>query len=92
MGSFDSLAAAVDRKFDLIIDDGLHSPNANIASLIFACNSLRQGGWFVVEDISLAALPVWHVVSTLLPSEYRSWIIAAKGGVVFAVQRSATTK
>jgi hypothetical protein len=38
-------------EFDLIIDDGLHSPNGNIASLMFACKNLREGGWFVVGDI-----------------------------------------
>lgn len=85
--SFDALARAIDRKLDVIIDDGLHSPNANIASLTFACKNLSKGGWFVVEDIGADALPVWRVVSTLLPSEYRSWIIAAKEGMLFVLKR-----
>jgi SAM-dependent methyltransferase len=86
--SFDALAASVDCDFDLVIDDGLHSPNANIATLIFAYKKLKRGGWFVVEDISLAALPVWRVVGALLPADYKSWIVAGKGGFLFAMKRN----
>ena len=86
--SFDALARAVNCKLDVIIDDGLHSPNANIASLTFACKNLRKGGWFVVEDIGAAALPVWRVVSTLLPNEYRSQIISAREGTLFVLRRN----
>jgi hypothetical protein len=85
--SFDALARAVDSKLDVIIDDGLHSPNANIASLVFACSNLRRGGWFVVEDISVVALPVWRVISALLPSDYLSWIVAAEGGILFVLRK-----
>ncbi|MGC2415271.1 MAG: hypothetical protein WA459_21570 [Stellaceae bacterium] len=59
--SFDDLSAIVGQDFDIIIDDGLHAPNANIASLAFACKRLKPGGWSVVEDINPAALPVWRV-------------------------------
>lgn len=86
--SFEALARAVDCKLDVIIDDGLHSANANIASLAFACTNLSKGGWFVVEDIGANALPVWRVVSTLLPSDYRSWIISAKEGMLFLLRRN----
>jgi len=51
MESFDALATAIDCQLDVIIDDGLHCPNANIASFIFALRNLRSGGWFIVEDI-----------------------------------------
>jgi hypothetical protein len=74
-------------EFDLIIDDGLHSPNGNIASLIFACKNLREGGWFVVEDISWSALPLWQVVSELLPKNYESSLISAKYWLVYALRK-----
>jgi SAM-dependent methyltransferase len=83
--SFRSLASQIDCKFDVIIDDGLHSPNANIATLSFACEKLKAGGWFVVEDIGAAALPVWRVISALLPNNYRSWLIDTEGGFLFAM-------
>lgn len=86
--SFRGISNKVKHKFDLIIDDGLHSPNANLATLIFACNNLRQGGWVIIEDISPAAVPIWRVVSELLPTQYRSFLISANGAFVFAVNKS----
>jgi hypothetical protein len=51
--------------FDLVIDDGLHAPNANIATLAFALHILKPNGWFVVEDIKRESLPIWETVSAL---------------------------
>jgi hypothetical protein len=88
MNSFDALSKNVGADFDLIIDDGLHSPNANIAVLVFAFDKLKPGGWFVVEDIPNSALPVWQVIAALLPAEYKSHLVSAKRGVVFLVERN----
>lgn len=84
--SFGELAR-LNAMFDLIIDDGLHSPNANIAVLLFGLRKIIPGGWLVVEDIDQAARPVWQVFSSLLPAGYKSYLIDAKNGLVFAVQR-----
>lgn len=89
LASFDALAQNVGADFDLIVDDGLHSPNANIAVLSFALPRLRPGGWLVVEDIAHCVLPVWRVVATLLPDEFKPYIIAAKNSIVFAVERTS---
>ena len=53
-------------KFDLIIDDGLHSTFANINSLIFAQKHLRPGGHLIIEDIPDRAMPVWNLVIGLM--------------------------
>jgi hypothetical protein len=88
--SFDALGTNVAASLDLIIDDGLHSPNANIAVLIFGLSRLKIGGWLVVEDIPKSALPVWKVVGALLPAEQKPYLVEANGGaLVFAVQRIA---
>jgi len=89
LASFETLGQNLQAEFDLIIDDGLHSPNANVAVLIFALGKLKRGGSFVVEDIAQSALPVWQVVAALLPMEYRSRLIEARGGNMFAVERLA---
>jgi hypothetical protein len=89
--TFDLLASRVNRKFDLIIDDGLHAPNANIASLIFALKYLKKDGWFVVEDIQSPKLPLWRVVSKMLPDDCKSWIVDCKPGwFLFVMKRSGT--
>jgi hypothetical protein len=86
--SFDVLAASIPGDFDLVIDDGLHSPNANIATLTFGLRKLKIGGWMVVEDIAPAALPLWRVVSTMLPDGYESHIVTAKDALLFSVERT----
>jgi SAM-dependent methyltransferase len=85
--TFDPLLQTLPEAFDLVIDDGLHSPNANIASLEFGLKIVRKGGWVVVEDIVPDAISVWQVVSSLLPDSYEPHIFSAQGGVVFAVKR-----
>jgi hypothetical protein len=73
--------------FDLVIDDGLHSPNANIASLIFGLRIIKPGGWVVIEDIVCEAADLWKVVAALLPTDrFKSHIIRANTTLVFAVQ------
>ena len=86
MSTITALSEKLPGKLDLIIDDGLHAPNANLAILIFALDKLKPGGWLVIEDISEEATPIWKVVSSLLPTQYASHLIEAKGGMVFAVQ------
>jgi hypothetical protein len=76
--------------FDLIIDDGLHAPNANLAVLIFALRgALRTSGCLVIEDISPKALPIWAVVRALLPQTCRGTIIRARHTFVFLVEKTS---
>jgi hypothetical protein len=85
--SFDLLERSVPSDLDLIIDDGLHAPDANIATLAFAINKIKAGGWVVIEDIAPDAIPVWGVVAALLPGNFRCHLFDAEGGVDFAVNR-----
>ncbi len=87
INSFDALGAALPADFDLIIDDGLHSPNANLATLAFGLGRLRVGGSIVIEDIRSEALPLWQAVAALLPSSYRAHVVTAAGGLAFLVHR-----
>jgi len=88
--TFSDLAGAIDAgSFDLIIDDGLHSPNANIATLIFALQFLKPNGFFIIEDIGTESIPIWQVVSKLLPDKYNAKLIQAKNGLLFLMQKPA---
>ena len=84
--SLADLGTKIDEELDLIIDDGLHSPHANVAVVAFALERLKPGGWLIIEDIAEAALPFWEVVAALLPSSYQAVMIRAEEGLVFAVQ------
>jgi SAM-dependent methyltransferase len=88
LNSFDELYSSVaDGLFDLVIDDGLHSPNANIATMLFALKILRPSGYFIVEDIRSSSIPIWQVVAAVLPKSYSPKIVQAKAGLLFMIQR-----
>lgn len=85
--SFLLLSDAIGHDLDLIIDDGLHSPNANIATLFFGLQRLKVGGWLIIEDIPNHVLPVWQVVAALLPEQFESHVVAAQADLLFTVKR-----
>ena len=75
-------------EFDLLIDDGLHSPNANLASLIVGLSVIKRGGWIVIEDIPEKGLIFWRLVANLLPQNYQVNIFHSTSlGFIFTVER-----
>ncbi len=50
---------ALQQPFDLIIDDGLHTFEANQLLLEISINRLKKGGFYVVEDVSHRELARW---------------------------------
>ncbi len=48
--------AIPDIAFDLMIDDGLHSFEAGVSLLEHSFARLRQGGIYIIEDVSVASL------------------------------------
>lgn len=72
---------------DVVIDDGLHSPNANIATMLFALQVLRPSGFFIVEDIPARSAPVWQVVAALLGESYQPSIIQTRNCLLFFIQK-----
>jgi SAM-dependent methyltransferase len=74
-------------KFDLIIDDGLHSPDANLNVLHCGLSVLKPGGWLVVEDIHKRAAEFWQVVAAMLPNEFSPYLFRSGNLLIFAVQR-----
>jgi hypothetical protein len=76
--------------FDLMIDDGLHAPNANVYSLTLFLGLLKPHGWAVIEDISETTLDQWHIVSAILPDHFKPQIVKCGSGCspsyVFLVQ------
>ena len=86
--SFQIVKDSIPNNFDLVIDDGLHSPDANINSLSFGLSIVKEGGWVVIEDIRWEARPIWQVIASLLPQQaYKVLIIDSAFAIVFAVQK-----
>ena len=93
--TFDELNNNILCNLDLIIDDGLHSPNANISTLTFALSKQKnqKNGWVVIEDIPKRALSIWKVISFLIPSDlYNSYLIDTNESYLFACQKVTNPK
>jgi SAM-dependent methyltransferase len=88
--SLERLGHNVGNEFDLIIDDGLHAPHANLRTLQFALPLLRPGGSVVIEDIWDRSLAIWQVAAELIPDEFEASVLEAQGAYVFLARRKAS--
>jgi hypothetical protein len=98
INTLEALSKLIPNDLDLIINDGLHSPDANLRTLLFGLTKIKVGGWIVIEDILPYAIPVWEIVCSLLPDNYATRLFSAAGfppepgdyddtSIVFTVQR-----
>ena len=85
--SLKSLYKKIGSNFDLIIDDGLHAPYANINVIISSLNYLKKDGYLVIEDIPFKTLSIWEVVTDILNKKYESQLIRAKKSFVFLIKK-----
>jgi hypothetical protein len=85
--TFQHLKNELPKSFDLVIDDGLHSPNANIATLDFGLQIIKKNGWVVVEDIGVESLSIWKVIYYLILENFEPFIIQSKSCYIFAAKR-----
>jgi len=85
--TFQQLKNELTESFDLVIDDGLHSPNANIATLDFGLQIIKKNGWVIVEDIAFESLSIWKVIYYLISKNFEPFIIQSKSAFVFAAKR-----
>ena len=76
-----------DIKYDLIIDDGLHSIGANLNTLLFALNNINKNGWIVIEDILI--LNNWNSINYILSqnSDLKIYIVRTDNGCLFCVNK-----
>lgn len=74
-------------KYDLIIDDGLHSIGANFNTLLFALENLNTNGWIIIEDIHIKEN--WKSIDFILTStnKYKTYLIEAERGYLYAVNK-----
>jgi hypothetical protein len=74
-------------KFNVIIDDGLHSPTANLNSILYLLPLLETNGVLVVEDIAERALPVWGLFTNLMPDHWSTQMIRTKRSYVLLLKK-----
>ena len=77
--SWNSLVSKLEEnKFDLIIDDGLHAPVANLRSVIYSLNLLKKNGVLVIEDVAIQSIPIWKATLPLIADCYSGYIVKTK--------------
>tara|TARA_Y100000389_G_C17447994_1_gene512830 strand:- start:1668 stop:2465 length:798 start_codon:yes stop_codon:yes gene_type:complete len=77
------------KKFDLIIDDGVHMQSANLNSLLFSLERLTNNGVLVVEDIPHSALDTWKIVINLIREPFSMRIIKCIDNYVITVSKNS---
>lgn len=83
--TFKELAAKLP-PLDLVIDDGLHFPLANLYTINFALPLLKQNGAVVVEDIMAHHIPIWRIVITVLANRYDCQLVQMKTEAIVIVR------
>jgi hypothetical protein len=59
-----------DKKFDIIIDDGLHEFDANLNFFKNSIHKLKDDGVFIIEDLHMITLPKFKQILPQLKLEY----------------------
>lgn len=64
--SFQIVSDEMPGGFDIIVDDGLHSPEANFNTVARALTMIKNPGVIVVEDVPTRAIKMWQGVGRFL--------------------------
>jgi len=75
-------------KYDLIIDDGLHSIGSSFNTLLWALDNININGWIVVEDIAL--IENWNSINYILSKNdnFEIKIIRGSNSYLFCVKKN----
>jgi len=73
-------------RFNLIVDDGLHSPTANLKTLLYGINLLQEDGYLVVEDIHPRSVPIWSLALSGLKHEEEYWFLRTARALCLVVK------
>jgi 2-polyprenyl-3-methyl-5-hydroxy-6-metoxy-1,4-benzoquinol methylase len=74
------------QKFDLIIDDGLHIPFANLSVIISSLRYVKKNGYLIIEDIPFGNKYIWEVIGYILHDKYKNFIVKSKKCFVFIIK------
>lgn len=74
-------------SFDLIIDDGMHSPSANLNVILSTIKYLKKGGCLVIEDISYNSIAIWHTISSIVGVKHKNFLIKCKEAYMFIIYK-----
>ena len=87
MESFENLKREFKNvKYDLFIDDGLHSIGANFNTLLFALENIKETGWIVIEDIHIKEN--WYGIDNILKNNgYETYLVKATKNYLYCLHK-----
>ncbi len=87
--TFEDLQAKFLTKYDLIIDDGLHSIGANIHTLLFGLHNVKTNGFVVIEDIDRKYYDNWFPIDFMLQQNkmFKTYFVNAKHSYMYVVKK-----
>lgn len=56
-------------QFDLIVEDGLHTFEANVCFLQNSLHKLKKGGFYIIEDVEVSQIERWKCNEGGLPKD-----------------------
>lgn len=86
--SWVNLKSYIGENFDMIIDDGLHTPSANLNTIINGLNIVKKGGYILIEDINPLAKPFWSIVAALISNIAVSSYVTMPDGDLLIVRKN----
>lgn len=77
-------------KLDLIIDDGLHQPDANLNIIIELIDHLNPGGILIIEDIELVFYEIFDIVRNIFLNIYnfKSSLVEMENSYCLLIQKN----
>lgn len=75
-------------KFDLIIDDGLHTPWANFNTIGFALPLLKEEGTLVIEDILPRYEYWWTIFSAVIMKSFQCKLVKMRYSTACIIKRN----
>lgn len=71
-----NLQALRPEGFDLIVDDGLHTPESNLTLFNILSPLLKTSGFYVVEDIPKVWSGFWKIVAQAMHRDFHSVVVS----------------
>jgi hypothetical protein len=74
------------RKFDLIIDDGLHAPLSNLLTIKYLASFLKPSGVLIIEDIHQRSLPIWQLLIATSRKSFNFKLVKTKAAYALIIK------
>ena len=74
-------------QVDIVIDDGLHAPHANLNTFLVMRGIINEGGMLIFEDVWRRDLEFWRILAGGLKSFDFRYVKMRGGGVVYVRRR-----